>query len=80
MTHRRKAFPYPMKKRITLMLIAVVVLFIICHTPTASMLIYQYFHKFKTAREENITLSKYSSLFTIITKYIKVLLSFRKFL
>ncbi|XP_050307445.1 sex peptide receptor isoform X2 [Anthonomus grandis grandis] len=42
------------ENRITIMLISVVVLFIICQTPTASNLIYYSFYPAKTRRQKNI--------------------------
>ncbi|XP_030749105.1 uncharacterized protein LOC115877125 isoform X2 [Sitophilus oryzae] len=42
------------ENRITIMLIAVVVMFLICQTPTASLLIYQNFYPPKSHREKNI--------------------------
>ncbi|XP_018567615.1 FMRFamide receptor-like isoform X1 [Anoplophora glabripennis] len=54
MTNSQESIGHTNEKRITLMLIGVIILFIICHTPTASILIYNSFHKSKTSREENI--------------------------
>lgn len=51
------------------MLIGVVVLFMICYTPTASILIYNHFHKSKTAKEESVkkSMSLYTTMITTST-------------
>ncbi|KAJ8922265.1 hypothetical protein NQ315_004203 [Exocentrus adspersus] len=66
MTNSQESVGLTHEKRITIMLIGVVVLFMICQTPTGSFLIYNNFYKSKNAREENINLRNFFNYLSIL--------------
>nr|XP_023015078.1 uncharacterized protein LOC111504644 isoform X2 [Leptinotarsa decemlineata] len=56
MTNSQDSVSFTNEKRITIMLIGVVFIFLFCNAPTACHLIYSHFHRPKTKVEENIML------------------------
>ncbi|KAG5867916.1 hypothetical protein JTB14_022609 [Gonioctena quinquepunctata] len=56
MTNSQDSVSFTNEKRITIMLISIVFIFIFCQTPTACHLIYSHFHRPKTRVEKNVML------------------------
>ncbi|KAJ8949980.1 hypothetical protein NQ318_002389, partial [Aromia moschata] len=65
MTNSQESISYSNEKRITVMLISVVILFIVCHTPSSIYLIFNVFHESTTKKELNIELRNIFNFFQI---------------
>ncbi|VEN55247.1 unnamed protein product [Callosobruchus maculatus] len=54
MTNSTENVLFTNERRITIILIGIVISFLVCNTPTSAHLIYYHFHKVTTARENNL--------------------------